>query len=100
YYGSRRAFEERLTQYEAAAEQAEPKSSKSAEDISRLILEGLRQIESFPNAGVDVVAYGFGAGWDAMLTFAPGSTTLRRATSYRKVLPDIVAELRKRFELS
>jgi hypothetical protein len=82
------------------AENAEPKSSKNKEEISEFILEGLRQVEGFPECGVDLTVYGFGAYWNAMMTFAPGATTFGRASVYRKVLPLLVFELRKRFELA
>jgi hypothetical protein len=82
------------------AENAEPKSSKNAEEICELILEGLRQAEGFPARGVDLTVYGFGAYWNAMMTFTPGATTYARASVFRKVLPPLVVELRKRFELA
>jgi hypothetical protein len=92
--------EERLSAvFEAAAENGGPKSAKSAADISKLILERLCQIEGFPKAGIEVTVYGFGAGWNAMLTFSPGSTTVSNAMTYRKALPVVVAELRNLFEL-
>lgn len=75
------------------------KLKASAEEISELILMGLRQSGDFPKIGVALTIYGFGAGWNAMLTFSPGSTTLANATVYRKILPELVAELRKQFEL-
>jgi hypothetical protein len=34
-----------------------------------------------------------------MLTFAPNSTTLANATRYRKILAEIVYDLRKNFEV-
>jgi hypothetical protein len=78
---------------------AEPKLSRSADEISRLIHEGLLQIDGFPETGIEATVYGFGASWNAMLTFAPGSATMSTAMTYRSVLPDVVAELRKRVDL-
>lgn len=82
------------------AENAGPKLSKNAEEICEYILEGLRRAEGFPETGVDLTVYGFGAYWNAMMIFAPGATTFARASVYRKVLPLLVAELRKRFDLT
>lgn len=76
-----------------------PKLSKSARQISELIRDGLRQIDGFPETGIDVTVYGFGREWNVLLTFAPGSTTLARATSYRRAMPELVVELRKQVEL-
>ena len=59
----------------------------------------LRQIDGFPETGIDVTIYGFGREWNALLTFAPGSTTFARATSYRRAMPELVLELRKQVEL-
>jgi len=77
-----------------------PKLSKSAEEISEHIFRGLRQIEGFAGTGIDLTVYGFGAHWNAMMTFAPRATTSAKASFYRKALPLLVAELRKRFELA
>jgi len=60
--------------YEATAEKAEPRSTKTAAEISKRSWTRLCRIESFPKVGIDVTVYGFGAGWNAMLTFSPGST--------------------------
>lgn len=84
----------------ALTENAGPKLSKNAGEISEHVVRVLRQIEGFPETGVDLTVYGFGAQWNAMMTFAPGATTSARASVYRKVLPLLVAELRKRFELT
>jgi hypothetical protein len=84
----------------ALTENAGPKLSKNAGEISEHVVRRLRQIEGFPETGVDLTVYGFGAHWNAMMTFAPGATTSARASVYRKVLPLLVAELRKRFELT
>ena len=76
-----------------------PKLSKSARQISELIRHGLRQIDGFPETGIDVTVYGFGREWNVLLTFAPGSTTFARATSYRRAMPELVVQLRKHVEL-
>ena len=71
---------------------------KTAAQARALIIEGLRQIPGFPSEGVTVTVYGFQP-WSAMLTFAPNSTTLANATRYRKILAEIVYDLRKNFEV-
>jgi hypothetical protein len=71
---------------------------KTAEQARALIIEGLRQIHGFPSEGVSVTVYGFQP-WSAMLTFAPNSTTFANAIRYRKILAEIVYDLRKNFEV-
>ena len=71
---------------------------KTAAQARALIIEGLRQIHDFPSEGVTVTVYGFQP-WSAMLTFAPNSTTLANAAQYRKILIEIVYDLRKSFEI-
>jgi hypothetical protein len=66
--------------------------------VQSLILESLRQIPDFPERGVAVTVYGFRP-WNAMLNFAPGSTSHREAIAFREALADIVRELRTRVEI-
>lgn len=69
-----------------------------AEAIADLVLGELRKIEHFPASGVSVTVYGYRQ-WNAMLTFAPFSTTLQNATRFRQALPDLVFKLRRFVEL-
>jgi hypothetical protein len=70
----------------------------STDKVQSLILENLRQIPDFPERGVAVTVYGFRP-WNAMLNFAPGSTSHREAIAFREALADIVRELRTRVEI-
>lgn len=69
-----------------------------AEAIADLVLGELRKIEDFPASGVSVTVYGY-RHWNAMITFAPFSTTFRNATRFRQALPDLVFKLRRFVEL-
>jgi hypothetical protein len=83
-----------------------PKRSRRLTDLPQqtavqtegLILQLLRQIPSFPSSGVTVTVYG-SRPWNAMLTFAPNSTTLVYAGQYRTFLTEIVCDLRKQFDV-
>lgn len=65
-----------------------------AEAIADLVLGELRKLDNFPSSGVSVTVYGY-RHWNAMLTFAPFSTSLQNATRFRQAVPDIVFKLRR-----
>jgi hypothetical protein len=69
-----------------------------ADELQRLVLQGLRQIPDFPERGVAVTVYG-SRPWNAMLNFAPRSTSQSNAPVFRKALTEIVLELRKQVEI-
>src|SRR4051812_27030765 len=69
-----------------------------AEAIADLVLGELRKLENFPATGASVTVYGY-RHWNAMITFAPFSTTFRDATRFRHAMPDIVFKLRRLVEL-
>ena len=69
-----------------------------AEAIAELVLGELRKLQDFPASGVSVTVYGY-RNWNAMLTFAPFSTTFQNATRFRQALPDLVFKLRRFVEL-
>jgi ABC-type dipeptide/oligopeptide/nickel transport system ATPase component len=58
----------------------------------------LRKLDNFPATGASVTVYGY-RHWNAMITFAPFSTTFRDATRFRQAMPDIVFKLRRFVEL-
>lgn len=92
----------------AAADPAEPpaqiattrdgKRLLPAEAIADLVLGELRKLENFPSSGVSVTVYGY-RHWNAMLTFAPFSTSFQNATRFRQAVPDLVFRLRRFVEL-
>jgi hypothetical protein len=91
----------------AAADTTEPerqsltpdgKRRLPADAIADLVLGELRKIDGFPASGVSVTVYGY-RHWNAMLTFAPFSTTFRNATRFRQAVPDLVFKLRRLVEL-
>ncbi|MBR1134022.1 hypothetical protein [Bradyrhizobium iriomotense] len=65
-----------------------------AEAIADLVLGELRKIEDFPATGVSVTVYGY-RHWNAMITFAPFSTSFQNATRFRQAIPDLVFKLRR-----
>jgi hypothetical protein len=69
-----------------------------AEAIADLVLGELRKLEDFPASGASVTVYGY-RHWNAMITFAPFSTTFRNATRFRQAIPDLVFKLRRFVEL-
>ncbi|MCK1362788.1 hypothetical protein [Bradyrhizobium sp. 199] len=69
-----------------------------AEAIADLVLGELRKLEEFPATGVSVTVYGY-RHWNAMITFAPFSTSFQNATRFRQALSDIVFKLRRFVEL-
>ncbi len=69
-----------------------------ADAIADLVLGELRKMEDFPASGVSVTVYGY-RNWNAMLTFAPFSTSFQNATRFRQALPDLVFKLRRFVEL-
>ncbi|PDT92372.1 hypothetical protein CO669_03330 [Bradyrhizobium sp. Y36] len=69
-----------------------------AEAIADLVLGELRKLEDFPATGVSVTVYGY-RHWNAMLTFAPFSTSFQNATRFRQAMPDLVFKLRRFVEL-
>lgn len=69
-----------------------------AEAIADLVLGELRKMENFPATGASVTVYGY-RHWNAMITFAPFSTTFQNATRFRQALPDLVFKLRRFVEL-
>ncbi|MBR0726809.1 hypothetical protein [Bradyrhizobium manausense] len=77
---------------------ADGKRLLPADAIAELVLGELRKIEDFPPSGVSVTVYGY-RNWNAMITFAPFSTTFQNATRFRQALPDLVFKLRRFVEL-
>ncbi|MGX1319805.1 hypothetical protein AB7M17_003258 [Bradyrhizobium sp. USDA 377] len=65
-----------------------------AEAIADLVLGELRKIEDFPASGASVTVYGY-RHWNAMITFAPFSTSFQNATRFRQAMPDLVVKLRR-----
>lgn len=77
---------------------ADGKRLLPAEAIADLVLGELRRLENFPASGVSVTVYGY-RHWNAMIAFAPFSTTSQHAARFRQAMPDIVFGLRRQVEL-
>jgi hypothetical protein len=69
-----------------------------ASKVCELLLEGLLQLPDFPRRGVKVTVYGSNP-WNAMLNFAPGSTSHKNAITCREALTEIVHKLRPTVEV-
>ena len=66
--------------------------------IASLVHGELRKIDGFPETGTSITVYGY-QHWNAMITFAPFSTTFEQAKRFRQALPDLVFRLRQLVEL-
>ncbi|EJN11529.1 hypothetical protein PMI42_05148 [Bradyrhizobium sp. YR681] len=77
---------------------ADGKRLLPAEAIADLVLGELRKMEDFPATGASVTVYGY-RHWNAMITFAPFSTSFHNATRFRQAMPDLVFKLRRFVEL-
>ncbi|WP_441233997.1 hypothetical protein [Bradyrhizobium sp. 930_D9_N1_4] len=77
---------------------ADGKQLLPAEAIANLVLGELRKLEDFPATGASVTVYGY-RHWNAMITFAPFSTSFQNATRFRQAMPDLVFKLRRFVEL-
>jgi hypothetical protein len=77
---------------------ADGKRLLPAEAIADLVLGELRKLEDFPATGASVTVYGY-RHWNAMITFAPFSTSFHNATRFRQAMPDLVFKLRRFVEL-
>jgi hypothetical protein len=66
--------------------------------VLELLLEGLMLMPNFPRRGVRVTVYGSNP-WNAMLNFAPGSTSHKNAIICREALTQIVYKLRATVEV-
>lgn len=80
------------------ARTADGKQLLPAEAIADLVLGELRKLEDFPATGASVTVYGY-RHWNAMITFAPFSTSFQNATRFRQAMPDLVFKLRRFVEL-
>jgi hypothetical protein len=66
--------------------------------IADLVLSELRKMDGFPKSGVSITVYGY-RNWNAMIRFAPFSTTSQNAARLRQALPDVVFRLRQYVDL-
>lgn len=66
--------------------------------IADLVLGELRKVDGFSRSGISITVYG-SRPWNAMIRFAPFSTTSADATRLRQALPDIVLRLRRYVDL-
>jgi hypothetical protein len=66
--------------------------------IADLVLGELRKVDRFPKSGVSITVYG-SRPWNAMVRFAPFSTTSQDAARLRQALPDVVFKLRQYIDL-
>ncbi|RZM94432.1 hypothetical protein CWO91_39430 [Bradyrhizobium genosp. SA-3] len=96
-------FQEPVTAAAPPAQPAAPRSVGRPDEkrarlpavaIGDLVLGELRKMDGFPSSGVSITVYG-SRPWNAMIRFAPFSTTARDAARLRHALPDIVFRLRQ-----
>ena len=76
----------------------EPRKNRSSVEIQDMILNALLAIPDAPKEGMIVTVYGYSP-WNAMVTFAPGTTTTVIAKAIRGLLGRIVEELRDKIQI-
>lgn len=70
----------------------------TAGELQGLILDALIQIPDAPKRGMAVTVYGYHP-WNAMVSFAPGSTRSSTAATIRSALIRVVDEMRSRVDI-
>ena len=76
----------------------ETRKNRSSVQIQDVILNALLAIPDAPKEGMTVTVYGYSP-WNAMVTFAPGTTTTVIAKAIRGLLARIVEEMRDKIQI-
>jgi hypothetical protein len=76
----------------------EPRKNRSSVEIQDMILNALLAIPDAPKEGMTVTVYGYSP-WNAMVTFAPGTTSTVIAKAIRGLLGRIVEEMRDKIQI-
>ncbi len=78
---------------------ATPQSrTRTADQLQSLILDALSRIPDAPKHGMAITVYGYHP-WNAMVSFAPGSTRTSTAAIIRSALIKVVDEMRGHFDI-
>jgi hypothetical protein len=74
------------------------KETKTAEELERMILEDLRNVDGCPERGVSVTVYGIP--WNAMLTFGAEAGPVRNKAELKNFLEIITERLRRLYNIA
>jgi hypothetical protein len=74
------------------------KETKTVEELERMILEDLRNVDGCPERGVSVTVYGIP--WNAMLTFGAEAGPVRNKAELKKFLEIITERLRRLYNIA
>jgi hypothetical protein len=75
-----------------------PKETKTAEQLERMILEDLRNMDGCPEHGVSVTVYGIP--WNAMLTFGAEAGPVRNKAELKKFFEVITGRLQRLYNMT
>jgi hypothetical protein len=91
-------LEPQLTELSTNSPIPETRKNRSSVEIQDMILNALLAIPDAPKEGMTVTVYGYSP-WNAMVTFAPGTTTTAIAKAIREFLGRLVEEMRDKIQI-
>jgi len=74
------------------------KETRTAEELERMILQDLRNVDGCPECGVSVTVYGIP--WNAMLTFGAEAGPVRNKAELKKLFEVITERLQRLYNLA
>jgi len=74
------------------------KETRTAEELERMILQDLRNMDGCPERGVSVTVYGIP--WNAMLTFGAEAGPVRNKAELKKLFEVITERLQRLYNLA
>jgi hypothetical protein len=74
------------------------KETRTAEELERMILQDLRNVDGCPERGVSVTVYGIP--WNAMLTFGAEAGPVRNKAELKKLFEVITERLQRLYNLA
>ena len=74
------------------------KETRTAEELERMILQDLRNVDGCPERGVSVTVYGIP--WNAMLTFGAEAGPVHNKAELKKLFEVITERLQRLYNLA
>ena len=74
------------------------KETRTAEELERMILQDLRNVDGCPERGVSVTVYGIP--WNAMLTFGAEAGPVRNKAELKKFFEIITERMKRLYDVS
>jgi len=74
------------------------KETRTAEELERMILQDLRNVDGCPERGVSVTVYGIP--WNAMLTFGAEAGPVRNKAELKKFFEIITERMQRLYHVS